>query len=56
MKTYIVLFFLLSANIIFAQKIDSVKYDNGYLYFHKFGNKGSKPKLLLSGRSGNNFN
>ncbi len=36
----------------FAQKIDSVKYGNGFLFYHEYG-KG-EPIILLAGGPGNN--
>jgi len=40
------------ANNLTAQKIDSIKYDNGFLYYHDYGQ--GEPIILLSGGPGNN--
>lgn len=50
---YLILFitFFVSCDLT-AQKIDSIKYDNGFLYYHDYGQ--GEPIVLLSGGPGNN--
>ena len=38
---------------IFGQKTDSIKYSNGYLFFHEYGT--GEPYILLSGGPGANY-
>jgi proline iminopeptidase len=51
-RCLIILFISLCAVPGFAQKIDSIKYKNGFLYFHEYG-KG-ETVVLLTGGPGNN--
>lgn len=38
-----------------AQITDSIKYDNGFLYFHEYGAKNLPPVLILTGGPGNSY-
>ncbi|MBI1780035.1 MAG: alpha/beta hydrolase, partial [Sphingobacteriales bacterium] len=50
---YLILFVsLFAVSNLTAQKIDSIKYDNGFLYYHSYGQ--GEPIILLSGGPGNN--
>ncbi len=50
---YFILFILFFVNSdLTAQKTDSIKYDNGFLYYHDYGQ--GEPIILLSGGPGNN--
>lgn len=49
---YLILFVsLFAVSDLAAQKIDSIKYDNGFLYYHEYGQ--GEPIILLSGGPGN---
>jgi proline iminopeptidase len=45
--------FILFAQTIIAQRLDSIPYSQGYLYYHTYGQKG-EPVVLLSGGPGSN--
>lgn len=49
--------FALLANKYFcaAQKLDSIKYENGYLYYHEYGAKNLPTVILLTGGPGNAY-
>jgi len=38
-----------------AQKADSLKYDNGFLYYHEYGSKTLPPVIILTGGPGNSY-
>jgi proline iminopeptidase len=49
---FFLLFLSLSCVVLFGQKLDSIKHNHGYLYFHEYG-KG-EPIVILSGGPGLN--
>ncbi len=51
-RCLIIFFIALCASCGFAQKIDSIKYNNGFLFYHEYG-KG-ETIVLLTGGPGNN--
>lgn len=53
MRQAIFLILLFNFVTAFGQKIDSIKYSNGFLYFHEYG-KGT-PIILLTGGPGANY-
>lgn len=57
MKTYVTLLFCLfiSLNSIYGQRIDSIQYEYGYLYFHEYGSRDAVPLILLTGGPGNEY-
>ena len=53
MRNKLLLFVLFLANTIKAQKLDSIPYSQGYLYYHTYGQSG-EPIIILSGGPGGN--
>ena len=53
MRQTFLLILLLNFLPAFGQKIDSIKYSNGFLYFHEYGQ--GKPIILLTGGPGANY-
>jgi pimeloyl-ACP methyl ester carboxylesterase len=51
--TFLIILQLLIFARLFGQKTDSIKYPNGYLYFHEFGT--GEPIVLLTGGPGANY-
>jgi len=49
-KTVAIFFLVLANTFTFGQKLDSIKYANGYLFYHEYG-KG-EPVIILSGGPG----
>jgi proline iminopeptidase len=60
MKKFFLCFLLyISASInnnCLAQNVDSIKYENGYLYYHTYGAQNLPPLILLTGGPGNSYN
>ena len=57
MKIKTILLLTLIASIHCAgQTTDSIKYENGYLYYHEYGAKDLPPAILLTGGPGNSYN
>jgi len=52
LRCLIIFFIALFSTPSFAQKIDSIKYRNGFLFYHEYG-KG-ETIILLTGGPGNN--
>ena len=46
---------LLLAGTLFAQKVDSIEYQHGFLYFHEYGNRSNDLIILLTGGPGNKY-
>jgi pimeloyl-ACP methyl ester carboxylesterase len=57
MKKYkiIVFIILISISSIHAQRMDSIEYQNGFLYFHEYDTRGEVPILILTGGPGNEY-
>lgn len=53
MRNKLLIFLLFLANTIKAQKLDSIPYSQGYLYYHTYGQNG-EPIVILSGGPGGN--
>ena len=53
MKSNLLIFLLFLATAIKAQKLDSIPYSQGYLYYHTYGQSG-EPIVILSGGPGGN--
>jgi proline iminopeptidase len=50
LKTVAVFFLFLANTCTFGQRLDSIQYANGYLYYHSYGN--GEPIIILSGGPG----
>jgi pimeloyl-ACP methyl ester carboxylesterase len=48
-------FLSLGSKNCFAQVMDSIKYENGFLYYHNYGSKNLPPVILLTGGPGNSY-
>ena len=53
MRNKLLIFLLFLATTIKAQKLDSIPYSQGYLYYHTYGQSG-EPIVILSGGPGGN--
>ena len=47
--------FLFLAISTYAQKLDSIEYEYGAIYFHEYGNSNAKPIIILTGGPGNDY-
>lgn len=54
-KALLLLIFVVSIHCV-AQTTDSIKYENGYLFYHEYGAKDFPPVVILTGGPGNSYN
>ena len=56
LRFLILVFVVLIGTDCQAQITDSIKYDNGFLYYHEYGSKNSPAIIILTGGPGNHYN